>query len=97
VLPAGRAFSLAFLPLFVAVPLLLAYLEEGLWDGFVWAEHPGLFPAFTALPVIRADDALVLLVPLLALPQITHYVLDGFIWRRDRAPAAWKAALRPPA
>ena len=95
--PAGRVFSLALLPLFVALPALLAYLEEGLWDGFVWAEHPGLFPAFAALPVVRADDALVLLVPLLALPQITHYVLDGFIWRRDRAPAAWKAALRPPA
>jgi hypothetical protein len=23
------------------------------------------------------------LVPLLALPQSTHYVLDGFIWRRS--------------
>jgi len=21
-------------------------------------------------------------VPLLALPQLTHYVLDGFVWRR---------------
>jgi hypothetical protein len=24
------------------------------------------------------------LVPLLALPQSTHYVLDGFIWRRKK-------------
>jgi hypothetical protein len=24
------------------------------------------------------------LVPLLALPQSTHYVLDGFIWRRGK-------------
>ena len=26
------------------------------------------------------------LVPLLALPQLTHYVLDGFIWRRKSNP-----------
>ena len=26
------------------------------------------------------------LVPLLALPQLTHYVLDGFIWRRKNNP-----------
>jgi hypothetical protein len=25
-------------------------------------------------------------VPLLALPQLTHYVLDGFIWRRKSNP-----------
>jgi hypothetical protein len=32
------------------------------------------------------------LVPLLALPQATHYVLDGFIWRRKSNPdvaTAW--------
>jgi hypothetical protein len=26
-----------------------------------------------------------LLVPLLALPQAVHYVLDGFIWKRGPA------------
>jgi hypothetical protein len=26
------------------------------------------------------------LAPLLAVPQITHYVLDGFIWRRKTNP-----------
>jgi hypothetical protein len=25
-------------------------------------------------------------VPLLAVPQVTHYVLDGFIWRRKTNP-----------
>jgi hypothetical protein len=24
----------------------------------------------------------IFLVPLLAIPQLTHYVLDGFIWRK---------------
>ena len=27
-----------------------------------------------------------LLVPLLALPQLVHYVLDGFLWRRKSNP-----------
>jgi hypothetical protein len=94
VLPARRAFSLAFLPLFLGVPLLLAYLEEGLWDGLVWNEHGAIFPPFAALPAIESPDLLVLLIPLLALPQITHYILDGFIWRRNHAPEAWRSALR---
>jgi len=25
-------------------------------------------------------------VPLLALPQLTHYVLDGFVWKRKNNP-----------
>jgi hypothetical protein len=32
------------------------------------------------------NDLLALLVPLLALPQATHYVLDGWIWRRRDHP-----------
>ena len=27
-----------------------------------------------------------LVVPLLAVPQITHYLLDGFLWRRRSNP-----------
>jgi hypothetical protein len=37
---------------------------------------------------------LALLVPLLALPQATHYVLDGMLWRRGdtrRLPAQRRA------
>jgi hypothetical protein len=34
------------------------------------------------------------LVPLLALPQLTHYVLDGVFWRRGQNPElrAWFSA-----
>jgi hypothetical protein len=59
----------------------LAWLEEGLWDGFVWREHLALFPTFTVLPHHLSDWSMAILVPLLALPQSTHYILDGFIWR----------------
>ena len=67
---------------FLLALFALAFLEEGLWDGLVWREHSGLFAMFSALPRIGDHTALSLLVPLLALPQATHYVLDAFIWRR---------------
>lgn len=61
---------------------LFAYIEEGVWDSWVWNEHALLFPAFDP---IRAtlEPFLVWLIPLLTLPQATHYVLDGFIWKLD--------------
>ncbi|OGX90476.1 hypothetical protein [Hymenobacter coccineus] len=75
---AGKYGWLAFLGL-IAV---FAYLEEGLWDGLVWREHGPVFGWFQALPDVSRAAWLAWLVPLLALPQSTHYVLDGFIWRR---------------
>ncbi|MBC6698040.1 hypothetical protein [Hymenobacter sp. BT190] len=68
--------------LFMGVLVGLALLEEGLWDGLVWREHPAVFGWFQQLPAVSGSLGLTLLVPLLALPQATHYVLDGFIWKR---------------
>ena len=34
-----------------------------------------------------------LLVPLLALPQLTHYILDGYLWRLDGTNPGLAAAL----
>lgn len=63
---------------FVAVLWALAWFEEALWDGLVWHQHAGLF----GLPYLALSEAaLGLVVPLLALPQATHYVLDAFLWR----------------
>ncbi len=70
---------------FLGSLFVLAYLEEGLWDGMIWREHTGVFHWFTSLPVIEGHVALSLLVPLLSLPQSTHYVLDGFIWKKKYA------------
>lgn len=69
--------------MFLGVLGLLAYAEEGLWDGLVWREHASAFGWFQQLPAVENHVWLTLLVPLLALPQATHYVLDGFIWRRN--------------
>ncbi len=76
----------AGLPGFFSVLVALAFLEEFFWDRLVWHERGALF-GNAAMNV--PDVALVVVVPLLALPQATHYLLDGFIWRsRDDAKLA---------
>jgi hypothetical protein len=70
-------FSIALLLLFA-----LAFLEEGLWDRFVWHDHEHVFGEGAVL----GATALSWLVPLLALPQAVHYALDGTIWKRAKNP-----------
>ncbi len=80
---AGRRPVLADLgarhALLFAVPLLaLAFLEEWGWDRLVWHENGALFGGAAVEP---GPLLLSLLVPLLALPQATHYLLDAWIWK----------------
>ena len=70
------------LVVFLGLVAIFAFVEEGLWDGLVWREHTPVFGWFQQLPPVESPAVLMWLVPLLALPQSTHYVLDGFIWRR---------------
>ncbi len=77
----GNSFLWKNIILFCITILLLAYLEEGLWDGLIWRDHENIFPFFSSLPFISSQVLLSILVPLLTLPQLTHYILDGFIWR----------------
>lgn len=77
--------------LFFAFLALLAYLEEGLWDGLIWREHLSIFAWFSALPTINDPAILALLIPFLALPQSTHYLLDGYIWRVKDRNSIWSA------
>lgn len=76
-------FRPAMIPVYIIALILLAFIEEGLWDGLVWREHPHVFSIFTALPAVGDVHILIWLVPLLSLPQSVHYVLDAFIWRKD--------------
>lgn len=71
---------------FLATLWAVAYLEELLWDRAIWHDHPWLFGA-TADPDGTWLTALApLLVPLLTVPQLTHYFLDAFLWRRAANP-----------
>lgn len=72
---------------FLATLWAVAYLEELLWDRGVWHDHPALFGGDLPLGGLGGLDSLApLLVPLLAVPQLTHYFLDGFLWRRAANP-----------
>lgn len=73
-----RFFQLKYVPLYVLSLMALAFFEEGLWDYIVWKENPALFGNWTiTLPPLLLG----LVVPLLTMPQVTHYILDAFIWR----------------
>ena len=63
--------------LFLGLLWLVAFLEELLWERAIWHDRPWLFGDGWNL-----DGWHMYLVPLLALPQATHYLLDGFIWKR---------------
>lgn len=65
---------------FLASLWAVAYLEELLWDRSVWHERSWLFGS--ALDLGPAA----LVVPLLAVPQVTHYALDAVLWRRRSNP-----------
>jgi hypothetical protein len=67
-------FAPAALGAFLAIPILAAVLEEVAWDALVWREH--LFA-----PADLPEWVATLAVPLLATAQLTHYLLDGWLWR----------------
>lgn len=59
---------------FIGFLFAIAFFEEYVWEIFVWNEQFSLG---------RSDfsNCQFLLVPLLTVPQFTHYILDGFIWK----------------
>ncbi len=75
-----RTFSHNWL-IFLATLWALAYVEELFWHRGVWHDKAWLFGGDW-----EWGSAKIFLVPLLAVPQLTHYVLDGFIWRRNSSP-----------
>jgi len=82
------------LPAFCAVLLALAFAEEFLWDRLVWHERGALFGSGG---IELGAPLLALVVPLLALPQATHYVLDAFVWRgRENPRLAVRLGWAPP-
>jgi hypothetical protein len=66
---------------FLATLWLLAYTEELFWARGVWHERMWVFGAAENGGWDWSKIS-VFIVPLLALPQFTHYMLDGFLWKR---------------
>jgi hypothetical protein len=67
--------------LFLSTLWLIAYVEELLWDRALWHDREWLFGSGFDL-----GSGALIIAPLLAVPQLTHYFLDGFLWRRRANP-----------
>lgn len=63
--------------IFLATLWALAYAEELLWHRGVWHDKGWMFGTDWNWGNLK-----IYLVSLLAVPQLTHYVLDAFLWRR---------------
>jgi hypothetical protein len=74
---------------FVSFVLACAFLEELAWDRLVWHEREWLFGVGPSI----GSEWNVFLIPLLALPQATHYALDGVLWRRKDGGVSQARAL----
>jgi hypothetical protein len=63
--------------IFVVILFIIAFSEEFLWEIFVWNEQ-------FSTTIFDFSNWQFILVPLLTVPQFTHYLLDGFIWKSKK-------------
>jgi hypothetical protein len=76
------------LPLFLLIPIIFGYIEEGFWDSIVWNEHKSIFSFFYQVTPSFILNAKAIIIPLLIMAQLTHYFLDGFIWKLSKGHLA---------
>ncbi len=69
------------LVVFLATLWAIAYVEELVWDRTLWHDRSWLFGGG-----VDIGRAAMLVAPLLAVPQLTHYMLDALLWRRRSNP-----------
>ncbi len=90
-------FRPRYVAFFLGLLLVIAYIEEGFWNVWVWhePEHAGFFGIFHATlgDLDASSPWLRLLVPLLSVPQVTHYIIDGFIWKLRHDRYGWRHAV----
>jgi hypothetical protein len=81
--PVAAFFKPAGVVLFLGALAAIAWTEEAFWDRLVWHDHAQLFPG----PAITLQGfALAVASAVLITPQLTHYILDGFLWRTRSNP-----------
>jgi len=75
--------------------LLLAFGEEYLWDMLLNREKQSFFERLFRYPVevLRTPLAQSLALAALSMPQVWHYVIDGFIWKSSPQNAHVKQVL----
>jgi hypothetical protein len=86
-------FSWKGMIIYITIIFLLAYTEEGLWNSLVWKEHDAFFSLFNKIPQLDSTYWYKIVIPLLSVPQISHYIIDGFIWKIKNDKYDWKEHL----
>ena len=78
----------------VVAVFILAFSEEYLWDLFVYREHAGFFSSLIDYPIKEFSFGWQhIALALLSVPQTTHYILDGFIWKNNASNPHLKTIL----
>ncbi len=64
---------------------LFAFGEEYFWDMLIYREKSAFFEHLMSYPLnaLSNPHLQALGIAILTIPQTTHYVLDGFIWKND--------------
>lgn len=66
---------------FLGILFVFAFVEEWIWDSFIWKDHSSLFMNSSFYSFELPEFVSALLVSLLFLPQFTHYILDAYLWK----------------
>ena len=78
---------------FYLIVLGLAYAEESAWDVLVWRENSESFGwLYNTFNAIDDDQILAFVVPFLIMPQVVHYILDGYIWKKKHTTELRKSS-----
>ncbi len=83
VLPIKKVLTIA--TSIILISFLLGFLEEYLWDMYLYREKGSFFTYLFNYPadIINNYWLQTFVLVLLSLPQVTHYILDGFIWKMN--------------
>jgi hypothetical protein len=81
-------FTYKAIPLYLGAILTLAYFETGLWSSYAGDDLKPYFEIFTQFGQLD-PKILRWLVPLITVPQLTHYFLDAYIWRLRKGDQRW--------
>ena len=68
----------------ISLVMLLALFEEYFWDLFVYQENIAFFSGIFKYPSYEFSFGWQhVALAVLAVPQTTHYILDGYIWKSN--------------
>lgn len=77
----ARFFEPRFLPLYIGLMWIFGLGLYGFWDQMIFGTHYLKIPFFGIAPQVKTPYLLDAVEAFWAVPQVTHYVLDGFIWK----------------